>query len=320
MQSTPKESVYQKEREIINTSREKEMRVQVDSRPETFHAKREESTKVIGRNSVNDTTLYYDNTPVQQQHNLQIQQLLDQQRQHISALTLPHTEVPVFSGDPIEYCGFIRAFENLIETKTTSPSTRLYYLIQFTRGDVQELMKGCLPMEANEGYEKAKGLLKSKYGQSYKISAAYAERILKAPQIKSEDGRSLQRFSVLLTSCQNTLKEIGCINKLENPDTLQKVVEKLPFGLRQKWRDVADHITEEQNREVTIQDVTNFIDKKARAANHPLFGNLSNNARESTNRNSTTVEAKRKPNFSSARTSTNNTHSPNKRQRTNNND
>lgn len=304
LQSTPKESIRPKEREIINTPSEKEIRLPVHSKSEEFYVKREEPAKIGGsRSFTEETTMCYLNTPMQQQQSLQIQQLLDQQRQHINALTLPHTEVPVFTGDPIEYCGFIRAFENLIETKTTSPSARLYYLIQFTKGDVQELMRSCLPMEANEGYDKAKGLLKSKHGQSYKISAAYAERILKVPQIKSEDGRSLQRFSVLLTSCQNTLKEIGCINKLENPDTLQKVVEKLPYGLRQRWRDVADHITEEQNREITIQDITNFIDKKARAANHPLFGNLSNNAQETRNRITTTVENKRKPTFSTARAS-----------------
>ena len=75
-------------------------------------------------------------------------------------------------------------------------------------------------MEPTEGYERVKGLLKSKFGQNYKISTAYAERFMKAPQIKAEDGQALQRYSVLLTSCKNTLKEIGTLNKLDNPDTL----------------------------------------------------------------------------------------------------
>ena len=79
----------------------------------------------------------------------------------------------------------------------------------------------------------------------------------------------------MLTSCKNTLKEIGYLNKIENPDSLQRTMEKLPFGLRQRWRDVADEITEVQRREVTIKDIAAYVEKKARASNHPIFGKIS---------------------------------------------
>ena len=67
------------------------------------------------------------------------QKLLEQQQQHLLALTLPQPDLPVFDGDPTRYCDFIRAFENLIERKTNSPSARLYYLVQYTAGQVREL-------------------------------------------------------------------------------------------------------------------------------------------------------------------------------------
>ena len=93
---------------------------------------------------------------IQQQQNHQVQQLLRQQQLHTLALTLPQPEVPTFSGDPIEYCNFIRAFENMIEAKTTSYSARLYYLVQYTAGDVQELMRSCLAMDSEKGYREAR--------------------------------------------------------------------------------------------------------------------------------------------------------------------
>ena len=71
------------------------------------------------------------------------------------------------------------------------------------------------------------------------------------PPIKNVDGTALQKFSVLLTSCKNTLKEIGCHSKMKNPDSLHEVVERVYFPLRQKWRDVADDITCNKQREVT---------------------------------------------------------------------
>ena len=105
-----------------------------------------------------------------------------------NALMLPRPEVPVFDGDPIEYQTFVRAFENLIEANTDSDSARLYYLIQYVRGDVRELMKSCLSMKNEEGYLEARRLLKQKYGQNYKNATASIERVTNGPSIKSEDG------------------------------------------------------------------------------------------------------------------------------------
>ena len=134
--------------------------------------------------------------------------------QMIGSLALPRPEVPVFGGDPMEYCTFTRSFDNLIEDKTTSDSSRLHYLVQYTTGDVQQLVKNCLTMEPTLGYSEARTLLKKRYGQSYHIAAAYVDKITKGTAIKSEDRSSLQRFSVLLTSCSNTRKSIGYMSKI----------------------------------------------------------------------------------------------------------
>eukprot|EP00794_Sanderia_malayensis_P013534 gene13534-14942_t len=90
----------------------------------------------------------------------EMENLLIQQQQHTLALMLPQPELPTFGGDPIEYCNFIRSFENLIEARTDNCSARLYYLIHTTSGDVRELMSSCLSMNHNEGYYEARRLLK----------------------------------------------------------------------------------------------------------------------------------------------------------------
>jgi len=172
---------------------------------------------------------------IEQQQNQQVQQLLKQQQLHTLALTLPQLEVPTFTGDPIEYCHFIRAFESMIVAKTTSYSGRMYYLVQYTAGDIQELMRSCLAMDSEEVYREARKLLAKRYGQPYKIASAYVEHVTNGPAIKAEDGAALQSFSALLTTCKNTLNEIGYLSKIENPDSLKKVVARLPFSLRQKW-------------------------------------------------------------------------------------
>ncbi|XP_044182749.1 uncharacterized protein LOC114952001 [Acropora millepora] len=210
--------------------------------------------------------------------NQQLQALIQRQQESTLALTLPQPNVPVFSGNPIEYWTFIRAFENLIDRKTTSESARLYYLVQYTSGDVQDLVKSCLSIGDDSGYQTARKLLQKAYGSSYKIANAYVKKLTSGPAIKAEDGEGLRKLSIALTGCKNTLTEIGYLNKLENPDTLRTIVQRLPFGLRQRWRDVADNITETQNREITIADLSDFVNAEARAATHAIFGDLSSHA------------------------------------------
>ena len=38
---------------------------------------------------------------------------------------------------------------------------KLYYLVQYTAGDVRQLMRGCLPMKSEEVYETARSLQES---------------------------------------------------------------------------------------------------------------------------------------------------------------
>ena len=129
-------------------------------------------------------------------------------------------------------------------------------------------------MKPEEGYREARTLLKKRYGQSYRIATAYVNKLTKGPSIKAEDSSALRRLSILLTGCKNTLKEIGYLNKVENPDTLKMIVNRLPYGLKLKWRDVADRITETEEQEITIEDVDGFVTSKARAATHAIFGNV----------------------------------------------
>ena len=208
-----------------------------------------------------------------------IQLLLHQQQEAIMALTLPQPEVPVFSGDPIGYCEFVRAFENLVERKTTSSSTRLYYLLQYTSGSVQDLVRSCLTMPDEIGYNEARRLLAERYGQPYNIATAYVDRVINGAPIRAEDGPSLQKFSILLTSCRNTLKEIGYLNRLENPDSLRKIVERLPYPLRLKWRDLVDTISQKEKRDPNLKDISEFVEARSRATNHPIFGKVQSEQR-----------------------------------------
>ena len=115
----------------------------------------------------------YQMLDMQQSQDQQLHQLLDHHQQLTLCISLPNVQVPTFSGNPIEYCHFIRSFENLIEAKTASYSAILFYLVQYTSGEVQHLMRSYLTMHPEKGYDEAKKLLKEKYGPNCKIATVY---------------------------------------------------------------------------------------------------------------------------------------------------
>ena len=68
----------------------------------------------------------------QRQSELQLQQtkIIEMLATNQNKSRLPQPLVPTFDGNPLEYRSFIRAFESLIEHRTSSSTERLYYLEQ----------------------------------------------------------------------------------------------------------------------------------------------------------------------------------------------
>ena len=76
-------------------------------------------------------------------------------------------------------------------------------------------------MDADEGYEEAKRLLKRKYGKDYKIVSAYMTKAANWRQIKANNGRAMNSYAIFLRSCSNTTFE--SMKEMDHPkDTRQE--------------------------------------------------------------------------------------------------
>ncbi len=88
---------------------------------------------------------------------------------------------------------------------------RTYFLEQHTNGLLRDLVRSCLLMNPDRGYERAKALLKEHYGDEFKICSAYMKKALEWPAIKAEDSEALQVFTLLLRSyCNEIQKKTTC--------------------------------------------------------------------------------------------------------------
>ena len=122
---------------------------------------------------------------------------------------LPVQRPPVFSGNYFDYAAFINAFESLIESRVTDPKQRLYYLNQYTAGDAKESIKGLITLDSTDSNEKARKVLKERFGHPYRVAQAYKEKLNSWPAIREGDGASLQQFSDFLVLCEQAMRPLS---------------------------------------------------------------------------------------------------------------
>ena len=108
-----------------------------------------------------------------------------------AAMTLPQPTITKFKGDPIEYNTFIMAFDARIRTKASTSSDLLYYLNLHLDDEPADLIQGCLRMSPDEGYSEARRLLQREYGDPYKISTSYLNKILQWSPVRFDDSQGL---------------------------------------------------------------------------------------------------------------------------------
>ncbi|KAL3975057.1 hypothetical protein ACER0C_023683 [Sarotherodon galilaeus] len=190
---------------------------------------------------------------------------------------LPTKDIPVFKGDALQYKAFMRAFEHAVEQKTDNDQDKLYFLEQFTAGEPQELIRSCVHMTPSKGYREARRLLHKHYGDELRIASAFIEKALKWPQVKNDDAKALNAYAMFLTGCRNTMEDVEFLEEMDNPTNLRTVISKLPYKTRERWRVEAFELQEKRGKRARFADLVNFIDRQAKIAMDPLFGNIPDN-------------------------------------------
>lgn len=106
------------------------------------------------------------------------------------------------------------------------------------------------------------------------IASAYIDKALSWPQIKSEDGKALSTYAVFLTGCRNTMEAVDFMEEMDNSTNMRIVVSKLPYKMKEKWRNAAFDIKERRGHRARFADLVFFINCQAKIAMDPIFGDL----------------------------------------------
>lgn len=102
------------------------------------------------------------------------------------SLDLPKREIISFDGNPMNYRGFIRDFEDRFDECVKSRS-RFDYLVQYCDGEAKATIVYCALLEPEEDYGRALELLEDAFGQKHIIAHAFIPKMQSIPVIKQTD-------------------------------------------------------------------------------------------------------------------------------------
>ncbi|XP_076060326.1 uncharacterized protein LOC143036654 [Oratosquilla oratoria] len=210
---------------------------------------------------------------------------------------MPVHVIHKFNGQLDKYFEFIRDFDMLIDSKHVSDSERLQYLKQYTEGKPHNIVRMCLNLDTNEGYQRARSELNKRYGNKERIALMHIDKVLAWPEIKEENVEALDDFIVELNSCISAISGINYgISELQNLRTLRQLVEKLPRHLQDRWRRLVDEVAE-SGKLVDIKDLVRFLEKEVRILSNPTFGRSSKGGFRDKKVEANTWSSNRKTNY-----------------------
>ena len=120
---------------------------------------------------------------------------------------LPKPELLTFSGNPIDYCKFIKNFETNVESKVSDNQMKLSYLIQYCKGEEKSSIEDCVLLDKQDGYKRARDILYSRYGRSHLIARSYVDNLVYGEPIKASDVDALSALALEMQKCEITLSQ-----------------------------------------------------------------------------------------------------------------
>ena len=124
-----------------------------------------------------------------------------------SAAKLPKLVITKFNGTPQDWLRFCNQFEAEIDKSQVAAVTKFSYLKELVEPKVRNAIDG-LPFTV-EGYERAKSILKSKYGKPCEIVHAYVQNIMSLPTISGNQPKRVHEFHETLVYNVQSLETLG---------------------------------------------------------------------------------------------------------------
>ena len=168
----------------------------------------------------------------------------------VEYMSMPKLECLKFYGNPKDYCGFFRYFdENIHDNKNL-------LIFSNTSGKAYNAILHCLSLRpASKGYEEARYILFESFGDP--------RIILQRSNVKPPNISSMASYANALRKSLVTLEDLGDYSELNTVDCLKRLSDKLPQAVSYNWRRRYATIYLEKKRKPTFSDFVTYVKREA---------------------------------------------------------
>ena len=111
--------------------------------------------------------------------------------------------------------------------------------------------------------------MEQRFGLPHVVAKARVDALVEGANIASSDRQGLREFADRSRTLYETLQSMNALSEM-NMTNLAKMSGRLPVALQVKWRDEAQRIRE-RGRFPSLKELVEFIERRAEAANDPIF-------------------------------------------------
>lgn len=102
----------------------------------------------------------------------------------------------------------------------------------------------------------------------------FVEKCQKTRSIKCKQAKKLmETVKELSESKENAMRHLTYMEEMNVASNMRIILLKLPYKLRDKWRDRACELQEQRGDRAKFPDLVNLIEKQVKMLSDPLFGN-----------------------------------------------
>ena len=131
----------------------------------------------------------------------------------VNSVRLPKLAIAEFKGTHLDWYRFWSQFEASVENADIAPVLKFSHLKESLPQRVRLLVDG-LPL-TTEGYERAKNILKSRYGQITEVVNAHVQKIIDLPTVAGSNPNKVYKFYENLVSSVQTLESLGKLHEIK---------------------------------------------------------------------------------------------------------
>ena len=127
-------------------------------------------------------------------------------------IKLPKLEITKFKGTHVDWFRFWNQFKTEVDQQNIEQITKFNYLKEFIEPKVRSLIDN-INHDA-EGYERAKQILKSKYGKDSEIVNAHVQIIFNLPHVRGTSPSKIHQFYQRLLPSVQALESMGKLKEI----------------------------------------------------------------------------------------------------------